>query len=277
MSGKDFNGYMQTNNHFTALANSGLNVDVLPAGVYTAGFNSMAGTIHFNAIKTNYDEIVDLPSDEYTQVMNDIKTFMKPETKELFDKFGFIYKRSALLQGPPGTGKTVIINRICEEVVKMGGIVLMSPKASLCPIFFKALTATQPDTMVLCVFEEFDQYFYNGECDDESILSLLDGETQRRNVMFLATTNFGDQISPRFKRPGRFSTVIDMQYPNTEARKTYLVNKIGEDVQLDKWVSSSNGLSIDELKETVLAVKCLGQPLEQVIKRVRNIRGEQQA
>ena len=46
-------------------------------------------------------------------------------------------------------------------------------------------------------------YAYNEDVEfhEEAILSLLDGETQRNNVMFLATTNYGEEISARFQRP----------------------------------------------------------------------------
>lgn len=274
---QNFEGYQKDKNHYVAIKkNPEPLAPALPAGIYKTSVD-MFENMHFNLIETNYDEIIDLPSPEYTQVVNELKTFMKPETKELFDKFGFIYKRSCLLEGEPGTGKTVLINKICEEVVNMGGIVLMSPNPEQCRDFFDAIDSTQPDCLTLVVFEEFDQYFYDGECHSEKLLSLLDGEVQKRNVMYLATTNFGEKISKRFKRPGRFSTVIEMKAPTEEARYAFLKHKIGIDPNINTWVKDTDGLTIDELKETVLAVKCLGQSLGPIVERLRQTKGETNA
>lgn len=274
---RNFEGFVKDKNEFMAIERKpAATIDILPAGVYSTNVDFI-GRLFFKEIVTNYDEILDLPSKEYTHILNEMKTFMKPETKTLFDDFGFIYKRSCLLEGPPGTGKTVLINRVCEEVVNMGGVVLMNPEAEECREFFDVLDGTQPDILTLVVFEEFDNHFNDGECHSTDILSLLDGEIQKRNVMFLATTNFPDEISPRFKRPGRFSSVITMKAPTTDARYAFLKHKIGLDPMIDEWVEQTDGLTIDELKETVLAVKCLGQPLTPVVERLRALGGESNA
>lgn len=272
-----FEGFVKKKNEFMALERKpAATIDILPAGVYSTSIDFI-GRLFFNRIETNYDEILDLPSTEYTQILNEMKTFIKPETKVLFNNFGFIYKRSCLLEGPPGTGKTILINRVCEEVVNMGGIVLMNPDPMECREFFDVMDGTQPDAITLVVFEEFDNFFEDGECDSTELLSLLDGEIQKRNVMFLATTNYPDAISARFKRPGRFSSVIEMKAPTTDARYAFLKHKIGLDPMLNEWVEQTDGLTIDELKETVLAVKCLGQSLTPVIERLRAIGGESNA
>ena len=274
---KNFEGYFKDKNHFQASPTDQQEFnEKLPPGVYDADVDMM-GRIHFNKIETNYDEILDLPSPEYTQVLGEMKTFLQPETKSLFNDFGFLYKRSCLLEGAPGTGKTVLINRVCEEVIKAGGIVLMNPDATDCSTFFKAIDSTQPDDLTLVVFEEFDNYFYDGECQSTEILSILDGEIQKKNVMYLATTNYPEKISKRFKRPGRFSSVIEMKMPAEEARFAFLKHKLGDFSGISDWVKETEGLTIDELKETVLAVKCLGQKLTPVIERLRNTRGESNA
>lgn len=269
---KKYAGFSNEQGTFTARSVFPEITKTLAPGVYTTKI-SMRGT-HFIQRKINNDKIVDLPSPEYDQLLNEIKTFIDPETKALFDKFGFLYKRSSLIGGPPGTGKTVLINRIAEEVVAKDGIVLIDPDPYNCEELLGILDDTQPDTLKLVIFEEFDQYFARGD-NGEGILQLLDSGVQSKNVMFFATTNFIERIPQRVKRPGRFSSIVDMKMPNKEARTAFLTHKLGESEDISTWVEKSDGLSVDELKETVLAVKCLGQNLDVVLKRVKEIRGSE--
>jgi hypothetical protein len=39
--------------------------------------------------------------------------------------------------------------------------------------------------------------------------------------------------------------------------------------EIPNWVKATDGLSIDELKESVLSVKCLNKPLKDSIKRIQ--------
>jgi SpoVK/Ycf46/Vps4 family AAA+-type ATPase len=97
----------------------------------------------------------------------------------------------------------------------------------------------------------------------------LDGEIQKSNVIFMATTNHIDKIPARIRRPGRFSSIIEVGFPSEETRLFYLNKKLGGRSGLGLWAKKTEGFSIDELKETVLAVVCLSQDLDAVIKRVK--------
>lgn len=238
----------------------------LPAGVYEVNATQQ-GEIYFSKIKTNHDALIDLPSQEYDQVIKEIGLFMLPETRALFDKYGYVYKRSALLYGPPGTGKTCIVNRLANNVVAEGGIALFSPNPALLEESFKILDAIQPETRVMVIFEELDQLMARYE---SQLLNILDGEIQKSNVIYIATTNYIDKIPVRIRRPGRFSSVVKVSFPTDETRLFYLKNKLGEGViDFDHWISKTSGFSIDELKETVLSVLCLNADIDVICDRVR--------
>jgi len=243
----------------------------LKPGIYKGKINYDTGEIFFNKSKSVYDDLIDLPSKQYTQILQEMSKFLTEETKAKFEQFGFVYKRSCLLHGVPGTGKTCIVNRVAEEVVKNGGIVLLDPNPGQVEDLFKVLDDIQPDTNIMVIFEEFDEKVQRSESD---LLNLLDGEIQKQNVMFFATTNYIERIPQRLMRPGRFATVIEIDFPGIEARKKYLEVKIGlEDDQFNEILEKSDGLSIDELKEVVLATKCLDIPVDNVIERFANLKG----
>lgn len=239
-------------------------VPKLHPGTYEVNATQM-GDIFFSKINTNHDALIDLPNTEYDTVVKEIERFMLPETRELFNQYGFLYKRSTLLEGPPGSGKTCLINRLSQKVVSEGGVSLFSPDPKLLEEAFKILDEIQPETRVMVIFEELDMLI---ERYETSLLNLLDGEIQKPNVIFVATTNFIDKIPPRIRRPGRFSSVVHVDFPSLATRKFYLGKKLGDFDGIDSWAEKTANFSIDELKESVLAVRCLGYDLDVIVARV---------
>jgi len=266
-----YRGFSKDGKTYRAIANNEV-VDKLDSGIYKSYIDYDTGQIYFIKAESTCDDIVELPSSEFSRILAEMKNFLKPETKAKFDEFGFIYKRSCLMEGPPGCGKTVIINRVIQEVVNNGGIVLLDPNPRDCEGIFEVLDSLQSEMTTLVVFEEFETHFERGV--DGSITSLLDGETQKKNVMYLATTTHIERIPAKIKRPGRFSSVIHVGAPTAEARQFYLETKLGDDKSIPNWVEQTEGLTIDEVKETVLAVKCLDCKLEDVVERINSSRGE---
>lgn len=248
------------NNNRTELTN-------LPPGAYELSYDSDRDILMFNLIKMNYDQLIDLPSTEYEHVMKEVNVFLNAETRARFKEYGFLYKRSFLLHGTHGTGKTCIVNRVGEKVVEKGGIILFNPHPAYLVMAFKVLDEIQPGRTTMVIFEEFEELLVHNEGE---LLSILDGEIQKDNIMYMATTNHFNEIPPRLKRPGRFATILEVKFPNLEARTVYLTQKLhGASVEeVTEWANMSENLSIDELKESVLSVKCLGNPLNETIERL---------
>lgn len=245
-------------------------VPSLPPGAYTL-IQDNKGRLYFKTSKLNYDEIVDLPSKEYSSVTKELEYFLKPETESKFREYGFLYKRSTLLHGLPGTGKTVIVNRIARDVIESGGIVLFNPEPRFLETAFEQIDDLQPNQRCMVIFEELDQLIKHNE---GALLSILDGEVQKDNIVYVATTNFIKRVPQRICRPGRFSTIVHVKYPSIAARKAYLERKLEgkeHNIDINTWAKATGGFSIDELKETVLSTQCLGQKLEDVIKRVKEV------
>ena len=245
-------------------------LDKLPAGIYEVNQN-MQGEIYFSKIKTNHDDLIDLQSVAYDQVIKEIELFMQPETRQKFADNGFLYKRSSLLYGPPGTGKTCIVNRIAHSVVNEGGVALFSPNPKLLEESFKILDGIQPETRVMVIFEELDQLMARYESE---LLNILDGEIQKSNVIYIATTNYIDKIPARIRRPGRFSSVVQVAFPSSETRRFYLNYKFKGKMDIEAWVAKTDGFSVDELKETALSVLCLNADLNVIVKRIKENKGE---
>ena len=216
------------------------------------------------------DEIIDLPSPEYQQITKEMDFFLKPETRESFKKYGFVYKRSTLLHGVPGTGKTVVVNRVANSVISEGGICLFISQAGHVTPALDSVRASNPEATILVILEEFEDM-----ANDRSneILSVLDGELQIDNVIYMATTNYLEKVPLRLRRPGRMSSVIQMKLPNAECRKFYFDHKLpGEDNS--ELVEKTDGYTVDELKEIVLATKCFGMTLDKVLYKIKQSKAD---
>lgn len=269
---KKYVKFAEINNLFCAVESNPNEISRLPAGVYDLKQDQQTGRIFFDMLDTNHDEILDLPSPEYKKIINQIERFLTPECRARFAEKKYLYKRSTLLHGKPGTGKTCIVNRVVDTVVKAGGIVLFCPMPYLLTEALTQLEDVQPETPKVVIFEELDKLMHQHEGE---LLSILDGEVQKENVIYLATTNFFHQVPPRMKRPGRFNNLVEVGFPNLETRMFYLEHKLGKEYPgLAQWGEMTEGFSIDELSETVRQVYCLQEDLNETVDRIKKAKSD---
>ncbi len=248
-------------------------VPVLSAGSYKVEYIEKYDFLSFEPMNLNSDAILDLPSKELTQVVKEMKQFLLPEIKSKYSNMGFLYKRSCLLHGRPGGGKSMIVNRVAKEAIKTGAVVLFCSNPEYLVKAFAALNDTQPNVLTLVILEEFDSAIK--DYGQEPFLVLLDGQIQKPGIIYLATTNYIEKIPARLRRPGRFSSIIEVGTPNAAARRMYLETKLGNEyAEMDSWVHHTEGLTVDELKEMVQAVEILGADFQETLKRIKELSDE---
>lgn len=235
--------------------------DYLPSGAYVPELDR--GTLLLNKVNFNSDEILELPQPEFVEIVQELDHFLKPSTKELFAKHNYVYKRSTLMYSDPGMGKSTIVMRVAKSVLDKGGLVFFANDPHSLIEAFKVVPESQTK---LIIFEEFEEMIET--YGEKLLLTLLDGEIQQKNVIYMSTTNHIDRIPNRFKRPGRHSTVIEIKAPTSETRAYYINKKCPE---LSHLVNKTQGLSIDELSEVIKCVACLGQKPETVISRLKSL------
>lgn len=244
-------------------------------GVYKV--SSQFGSMVFSPHGILSDELIELPTAVYQQVIGDVSKFWTGAMKQRFSKYNLVYKRGILLHGPPGTGKTCTIIKVMEKIVSLGGIVLLDPYPGHVSAAVKGIREIEgEDKPVLVVFEELEDIIDDYE---HQLLQLLDGEDQVDNVVYLAATNHIDEIPPRIKfRPSRFSSVLEVGPLSDEARRHYLVSKLHKDdfnhVDLDFWVEQTNGLTIDHLKDIIVSVLCFEHTIDDAVIKARSMTEE---
>jgi len=269
-SKKAYTNVINFDNKFIATSQDPGTLTQLPPGCYEIGQSMKEWW--FQSMDLKFDTILNLPSPEFQFVTKQFSNFLKPEIKAQFEKYGFLYKRSVLLHGAWGTGKSVIINRIAKEVIDdYNGVCLFLDQPGKIKVAFEVLDSLQPDTPTVVILEELDEMIRHHE---RELLVLLDGAVQKNNVMFLAATNYLNKIPKRILRPGRFGLVVEVHYPNTEARTMYFNTKLGSDhPRIEEFVLACDGLSVDELKEIIMYCIIFENNLNSTIKRIKDTRG----
>lgn len=241
----------------------------LDAGIYTIGVDKN-GSVYLDPMSAMTDTLIRLPDFTSEKVIKEVEKFWLPETKAKFEKRALVYKRGIILHGIPGVGKSACIAQIMEAEVNNGGIVFFAPTPNMLHYVMKCIREIEDKNIrCLVVWEEFDELLSHGESE---YLSLLDGEMQIDNVVYLATTNYLDRIPARFKnRPSRFASIIEVGLPNEATRRAYLENKIypEDQINLDEWVKATEGLTIDHIKDLIISVLCLDIPLTEAVDRLK--------
>jgi len=150
---------------------------------------------------------------------------------ELFSRLGVEPHSGVLLYGPPGCGKTLLARVIASEsdanMYLINGPEIMNKyygetEAKLRDIFKEA----KDNSPSIIFIDEIDAIAPKREevyGDVEKrvvaqLLALMDGLTERGNVIVLGASNRPDSVDPALRRPGRFDREVEISVPNTDGR-----------------------------------------------------------
>lgn len=236
----------------------------LPAGTYR--FNVIRGQIYINRFSVATDNLYQLEMPECVKVMDQLDRFWKSEEK--FRKHGFLFKRGILLYGIPGTGKTSLINMISQKAVEDDNIVLFNNDICSLAAVLRTIRSEEPDRRIIVVLEDVDGI---AEDYEEDLLDLLDGSSTVDNVIYIATTNYIEDLEDRLvKRPSRFDLKVEVKPPAMEQRLQYLNYLSKEEKDYTDWAERTEGFTVAHLRELFISVELLGNDLEDTIEELKD-------
>ena len=242
----------------------------LPAGVYRASSSSDLGA-HLVAVKLEVDNLILMDDGPTMDVLNEIIQFMACEHE--FTKRGILFKRGILLYGPPGGGKTSTVHQLNQLIIKNhDGIVVLSSHPGITAECLRMVRQREPNRQILCVMEDLDSLIRT--FGEDGFLSLLDGESQVNNVIFVATTNYPERLDKRIaNRASRFDLVKRIGLPSEKARKLFLTTTEPSltEAELNEFLKKSDKFTMAELKELIVLTRCLGYSLDPAIKRLQEL------
>jgi len=185
---------------------------------------------------------------------------------EVFSKIGIEPHKGILLFGPPGCGKTLIAKALATES-NANFFIINGPEivnkyygeteSKLREIFQKAKELSPSIVFI----DEIDAIAPKREDtfgDVEKrvvaqLLALMDGMSERGNVVVLGATNRPDSLDPALRRPGRFDREIEIGIHNIDARFEILkIHTLGmpldSDVNLKDIAKMLNGYTGADIK-----------------------------
>ena len=175
--------------------------------------------------KRDIDSIY-LPKKQKQDIINDLEKFLKPETKQKYNKLGINYKRIYLLEGIPGTGKTSLITGLASKFNFNIAIVSFIPKMTDVDLIRSLRTLRDNDDdddrnskKTFLIFEDIDCIFKERKSNDEhrnnitfsGLLNALDGITTNDLICFI-TTNYKCNLDSALLRPGRIDYIMRFDY-----------------------------------------------------------------
>jgi len=185
---------------------------------------------------------------------------------ELFVRLGVEPHSGILLYGPPGCGKTLIAKVLASEsdanMFLINGPEIMNKyygetEAKLRDMFKEA----KDNSPSIIFIDEIDAIAPKREeayGDVEKrvvaqLLALMDGLTDRGNVIVLGATNRPDSIDPALRRPGRFDREFEISVPNEDGRLEVLLihtrgMPISDDIDLKDLASELHGYTGADIK-----------------------------
>ena len=185
---------------------------------------------------------------------------------ELFARLGVEPHSGVLLYGPPGCGKTLLAKVIASEsdanMYLINGPEIMNKyygetEARLREIFKEA----KDNSPSIIFIDEIDAIAPKREeayGDVEKrvvaqLLALMDGLTERGNVIVLGASNRPDSVDPALRRPGRFDREMEISVPNADGRLEILHihtrgMPLSDDVDLKNLTTELHGYTGADIK-----------------------------
>lgn len=246
-------------------------LDRLAPGCYRGNMAPDVG-VYLQKQPIRTDSLLMLPDSKSEAIVAEITQFTT--LRPAFTSRGLLYKRGVLLWGPPGSGKTSTLHLLMRLIVdRCGGIALLIEHPEIANQSLQLIRKIEPERQIIGILEDIDGLI--GTYGVEQYLSLLDGESQIDNVVFVATTNYPERLDKRFvDRPSRFDTVEYVGMPSTDARRAYLRHKEPDlpNATIERMVDVSEGLSIAHLRELIILTQCFGRSIDDAAKRLTAFR-----
>jgi DNA replication protein DnaC len=158
-----------------------------------------------------------------SEVMTDISSFFKDETKRLYERMQIPHKRGIIIYGDPGNGKSAMIREIIRIVPKITKIVI-NPNIENITRILSMLTKSLNGQPAIIIIEDIDSLITSRNRSE--FLNILDGVDIKSGIFFIGTTNYPEQIDPAFmNRSGRFDRTYRIDNPSDAVRRMFFESR----------------------------------------------------
>lgn len=157
-----------------------------------------------------------LPNEMKTQIIDTIATFLRPETKERYIRFGRPYKLTFLFTGVPGCGKTSLIKAMAAHFQRDIYHLNISKTLTDEPLI-DLIHSIKPKGVLL--IEDIDSFFEERKAVDCNIsfagtINIMDGAlSNTHGLITFLTANHPEKLDRALIRPGRVDHIFKFDFP----------------------------------------------------------------
>jgi hypothetical protein len=252
----------------------------LESGLYEPYYIQRDQTWGLKKLSINTDELYELPTEEISNILDDLKKFWS--RAETYKKYKLMHKRGILLYGDPGCGKSGILQLCMKYIIeKFEGLVINIKDDESVRGYIdliENMREVEPERPLVVIIEDIDAIADEGSYVTSQLLNMLDGIKQIENVTYIATTNYPEKLEERItNRPSRFDRRYYVSPPDKDVRLSYLKNKAQSvdpipEIDYDKWTNDTDGMSISHLKELFISVIVMDNDYESSIKQLKELK-----
>lgn len=237
-------------------------------GVYDIGYG-LSENSEPMALKVRSDELYvfrDGPADALRMEMREFWS-----KAEAYAEKKLIHRRGILVSGPPGSGKTSILTQEAANLARKGQVVFLAKHPYSIQEAVHKFRKLEPYRELTVIIEDIDEI--TKSWGEQPFLEMFDGSHSVDHVLFIATTNNPEKLSPKLRRPGRFDRKIEVPAPSKAMRSEYVRNKFGGDLsvgQQRRLVEMTDGMGFGHLRAIVVSLSGYGLKLEEAVAEVRD-------
>jgi len=196
-------------------------------------------------IRSN-EKICEIPI--HNELIQYIDKFLK--NKSFYKDEGLFYKTGLLLYGPPGNSKTTFLRHLVANYLPKEALVIWCQLLPTLQMIKNLKEYTGPKVFI---FEELTSILSRSNIG--SFLDFMDGENSIDNAIFIATTNYPEDLPGNIvERPGRFDKIMKFDNPTNDVKQYLFKNMFKLDITTNE-LAATKDFSIAQLKEIYLQVK----------------------
>lgn len=209
-----------------------------------------------------------LNNDLFSDITLEINQFTKK--RDVYIENQLDYKRGILLYGLPGDGKTCFIKHLLKDLKAISIICETKKDNDIDFVYDFMNNKILKDYLKIIVLEDIDGV---EEYERSKILNLIDGLLPLDNVIFIATSNYPEQLDHAFtNRPSRFDSLYEIKSPDENSRKKLLQGFFPDltEEELNVVVKESDNFRGAHFKEMFLLTKIFDSTPLEAAQRLKN-------
>lgn len=259
---KSFN-YLESGRVTFSMLDTIKTVKKLDKGLYSIYKTATFSNPEIVLTKETPTEIHDLIRYHFIDKMDEIfNKFFDKEIKDKVSTLNYKHKVGLILFGKQGTAKSSILKHYyLRGIEEHNALVFFFSNQYALPELWDFITKIRKiqDNPIIIFLDEFDEFFKR-ESYEDTFKMIMDGHLSIDNCMFLAATNYIDNIPKTIvDRPSRFKHSIEVEGIQDENMIFDFLNsnlsKLSDNVdekELKRLAKESIGKTVDEIKEIIL-------------------------